>query len=113
VTKLSGTGTIARLTLLRASRDRVALFFTFALPMLIITLLSAAAQGGELIVGVVGPDDGPLARSWSPTSAAVRRSSFGGSTTSPLSNGRSAWRKCKAGSSFRWATTPQLGPAAR
>jgi ABC-2 type transport system permease protein len=62
VTSLAGAGTIARLTLLRTSRDRVALFFTFALPMLIITLLSAAAQGGELLVGVVAPDDGPLAR---------------------------------------------------
>ena len=54
--------TIARLGLLRLSRDRVALFFTFALPLMIITLLSAAVPGGEVAVGVVAEDDGPLAR---------------------------------------------------
>jgi ABC-2 type transport system permease protein len=54
--------TIARLGLLRLSRDRVALFFTFALPLMIITLLAAAVPGGEVAVGVVAEDDGPLAR---------------------------------------------------
>lgn len=54
--------TIARLGLMRLSRDRVALFFTFALPLMIITLLSAAVPGGEVAVGVVAGDDGPLAR---------------------------------------------------
>jgi ABC-2 type transport system permease protein len=54
--------TIARLGLLRLSRDRVALFFTFALPLMIITLLAAAVPGGEVAVGVVTEDDGPLAR---------------------------------------------------
>ena len=54
--------TIARLGLRRLSRDRVALFFTFALPLMIITLLSASIPGGEMVVGVVAGDDGPLAR---------------------------------------------------
>jgi ABC-2 type transport system permease protein len=54
--------TIARLSLLRLSRDRVALFFTFALPLMIITLLSAAIAGGDVVVGVARLDDGPLAR---------------------------------------------------
>jgi ABC-2 type transport system permease protein len=54
--------TIARLGLRRLSRDRVALFFTFALPLMIITLLAAAVPGGEVAVGVVAEGDGPLAR---------------------------------------------------
>ena len=54
--------TIARLGLLRLSRDRVALFFTFALPLMIITLLSASVPGGQVSVGVVAEDRGPLAR---------------------------------------------------
>ena len=52
---------IARLRLLRLGRDRVALFFTFALPVMIIALLSAAIQGDKVLVGVVAHDDGPLA----------------------------------------------------
>lgn len=53
--------TIARLGLLRLTRDRVALFFTFVLPLMIITLLSTAVAGGEVLVGVVAGDGGPLA----------------------------------------------------
>jgi ABC-2 type transport system permease protein len=62
VTGFANALTIARLSMLRTSRDRVALFFTFALPLMIITLLAAAVQGGEMLTGVVAPDDGPLAR---------------------------------------------------
>ena len=62
MSNVRGVLTIARLGLLRLSQDRVALFFTFALPLMIITLLAAAVPGGEVAVGVVTEDDGPLAR---------------------------------------------------
>lgn len=53
--------TIARLGFLRVFRDRVALFFTFLLPVLIITLLSQTVRGDEFLVGWLSEDDGPLA----------------------------------------------------
>lgn len=47
---------IARLALLRLTRDRVALFFTFALPLMIIALLSASTRGNEVVIGVAAPN---------------------------------------------------------
>jgi linearmycin/streptolysin S transport system permease protein len=43
------------------ARDRIGLFFTFLLPIMIILLLGAAVPGGDLQLGVVQADDGPLA----------------------------------------------------
>lgn len=62
MTNLRAVVAIAARSLLRLSRDRVALFFTFALPLMIITLLSVAIPGGRVLIGVVAGDDGPLAR---------------------------------------------------
>jgi len=57
----SGAVTIARVNLQRLARDRIGLFFTFLLPIMIILLLGAAVPGGDLQLGVVQADDGPLA----------------------------------------------------
>lgn len=59
----SGAATIARVNLQRLSRDRIGLFFTFLLPIMIILLLGAAVPGGDLQLGLVQGDDGPLASS--------------------------------------------------
>lgn len=48
---------IAGVALRRLSRDRVALFFTFALPLLIIVLLGAAIPSGDLGVGLLDAGD--------------------------------------------------------
>lgn len=48
---------IAGVALRRLSRDRVALFFTFALPLLIIVLLGAAIPSGGLGVGLLDSGD--------------------------------------------------------
>jgi ABC-2 type transport system permease protein len=53
--------TIARVNLLRLSRDRIGLFFTFLLPVMIIVLLGAAVPDGNLQMGLVTGDGGPLA----------------------------------------------------
>lgn len=55
-------GAIAAVTLLRLARDRVALFFAFVLPFLIIVLIGAASPGRDMPVGLVVDGDGPLAR---------------------------------------------------
>lgn len=48
--------TIAATNLRRLLRDRIGLFFTFLLPLLIIVLLGAAVPGNELLIGVVDQD---------------------------------------------------------
>jgi ABC-2 type transport system permease protein len=52
---------IAGVTLLRLGRDRISLFFTFLLPLLIIVLLGYALPGDRLVIGVVQPDPSGLA----------------------------------------------------
>lgn len=52
---------IAAYRLVQLIRDRVGLFFTFLLPLLIIALLVAAIPGRDLSVGVVLNDRSPLA----------------------------------------------------
>jgi ABC-2 type transport system permease protein len=47
---------LAGADLRRLSRDRIGLFFTFALPLLIIIVLGAAIPSGELTVGIVDLD---------------------------------------------------------
>lgn len=53
---------IAGVYLLRLARDRVALFFAFVLPFLIIVLIGSSNPGGDLSVGLVDKGDGPLAQ---------------------------------------------------
>ncbi|MFN8035111.1 MAG: ABC transporter permease [Acidimicrobiia bacterium] len=52
---------IAGVSLRRLARDRVALFFAFALPVFIIVVLGFVVTGNTLPVGVVQLDDQPLA----------------------------------------------------
>jgi ABC-2 type transport system permease protein len=52
---------ITGVALLRLARDRIGLFFTFALPMLIILLLGAAIPKGNLSVGMVAPSKSAVA----------------------------------------------------
>lgn len=52
---------IAGISLRRLTRDRVALFFTFMLPILIIVLLGFVATGNTLTVGIVRLGHGGLA----------------------------------------------------
>ncbi|NIA24264.1 MAG: ABC transporter permease [Gammaproteobacteria bacterium] len=55
---------IARMNVLRMVRDRSSFFFVFVLPLLLILVLGAMFGGSFLPrLGVVGGDDGPLARS--------------------------------------------------
>ena len=51
---------IAGVGLRRLSRDRVGLFFTFLLPMMIIVLLGAAIPSGDSTIGVVDADGSAL-----------------------------------------------------
>ncbi|MCZ7527469.1 MAG: ABC transporter permease [Acidimicrobiia bacterium] len=53
---------IGAVVLRRLARDRVALFFTFVLPFLIVVLVGAANPGSDLLTGIAREGEGTLAR---------------------------------------------------
>ena len=62
MTTVRVTLAIVQVRLRQLRRDRIALFFTFLLPLLLITLLGAAGTSGDVLVGLVRHDQGPLAQ---------------------------------------------------